>query len=480
MKWCDLIILNIKQAKKQEDKIKALPTEEDPISIKTCRKMLDMIVCEYKQKWKLDRQNNYPAMRSKNSASGKKVVKSMAKYETYLIKAMWGRWLVFSKKLDRIKDDKEMQRVLKSTLEFLERIDEAVGKNTSTEQIKREREDKNGTLNDESKTNIHINQEKADVPLLDLETLLPEKDWFLSGTNPFQIIPDKGHFTMPIYESPNPNSSTASAQVLSKNFVDLNMVSLQELCESVDSHDENQFQLEVAESKAHNVDLDKMWKGNQRWMNIKHNLIQKGVLLMKGLHISLPVHRSDFFIGKGNFGHVEFAFSHKFYGIALKRLTEYGKVSPRRCDGIRRILDDLEQHTMVISSANLLRSVSFQDMCGYTFVYTMLCDFNLTEYLVHVFGDIEDDAILEEKKRDLIEQMVNGLGALHLGKKPIVHGNLKPSNVLVTVGGVVKLAEFGIYSVSMDFVFKYTFTFYTIPVFKTVFVRQSGQNKQCG
>lgn len=256
---------------------------------------------------------------------------------------------------------------------------------------------------------------------------------------------------MPIYESPNPNSSTASAQVLSKNFVDLNMVSLQELCESMDPHQDNEFPIETGETTGQTLDLEKMWKGNQRWMHIKHNLIQKGVLLMKGLHISLPVHRPEFLIGKGNFGHVEFAFSHKFYGIALKRLTEYGKVSPRRCDGIRRVLDELDQHSMVSSSSNLLRSIGFQDMCGYTFMYTMLCDYNLTEYLVHINGDLEDEVTLEDKKRDIIGQMVNGLGALHLGKKPIVHGNLKPSNVLVTVGGVVKLAEFGIYSVSLRF-----------------------------
>lgn len=419
------------------------PEEEDPISIKTCRKMLDLIVCEYKQKWKIDRQNNYPTMKSKNSASGKKVVKSMAKYETYLIKAMWARWLVFSKKLDRIKDEKDMQKVLKSTLEFLEKIDESIGKKISNEHTRPNTKEQCETLKDEENTG------KNDTPPLAQETIVSESDWFLSGTNPFQIQPEKGHFTMPIYESPNPNSSTASAQVLSKNFIDLNMVSLQELCESMDTHEENQFQIETDEKTAQSLDLDKMWKGNQRWMQIKHNLIQKGVLLMKGLHISLPVHRAEFIIGKGNFGHVEFAFSHKFYGIALKRLTEYGKVSPRRCDGIRRVLDEVDQHSMIIGSSNLLCSVGFQDMCGYTFMYTMLCDYNLTEYLVHIFGDIEDEAAQEEKKRDIIVQMVNGLGALHLAKKSIVHGNLKPSNVLVTVGGIVKLAEFGIYSVSL-------------------------------
>lgn len=399
--------------------------------------------------WKLDRQNNYPTMKSKNSASGKKVVKSMAKYETYVVKAMWARWLVFSKKVERIKDEKDLQKMLKSTLELFEKIDEAIGKKSSSGLAKREREEQVDVINKEPQEKDTNNEEKDEAPTEEQENDLTQTDWFLSGTNPFQMQPDKGHFTMPIYESPNPNSSTASAQVLSKNFVDLNMVSLQELCESIDTHDDNQFHIEADETTRQSLDLEKIGKGNPRWMKIKHNLIQKGVLLMKGLHISLPVYRSEFLIGKGNFGRVEFAFSHKFYGIALKRLTEYGKVSPERCDDIRRVLNELDQHSIVVSSSNLLRSVAFQDMCGYTFIYTTLCDFNLTEYLAQIIGGTEDDVILEEKKRDIIAQMVNGLGALHLGKKPIIHGNLKPSNVLVTVGGVVKLAEFGIYSVTV-------------------------------
>lgn len=406
--------------------------------------MLDLIVCELKQKWKIDRQNNYPTMKSKNSASGKKIIKSMNKYETYVMRTMWARWMVFSKKLDRIKNDTELQRILKSTFEFIVRINETLVRQSSTSEMNCEKKVQHLDLNKELKEKDIKNQENKDgLP----EKIGAESDWFLSESNPFQLQPDKVHFTMPIYESPNPSSSTATAQVLSKNFTDLNMVSLQELSDTIDSQDDQQFRINHEKPSEKCLDLEKIWKGNPRWMQIKHNLIQKGVLLMKGLHISLPVHRREFLIGKGNFGNLEFAFSHKFYGIALKRLTEYGQVSPSRCDGIRRVLDEMDQHSMVTLCSNLLRSTAFQDMCGYTFMYTMICDYNLTEYLIQLTGENLDDAILEDKKHDMIKQMVNGLGALHLNNKPIVHGNLKPSNVLVTVGGVVKLSEFGIYQV---------------------------------
>lgn len=44
-------------------------------------------------------------------------------------------------------------------------------------------------------------------------------------------------------------------------------------------------------------------------------------------------------------------------------------------------------------------------------------------------------------------QIVKGLSALHLYNPSIVHGNLKPANVLIDEEGVLKLAEFGIYKV---------------------------------
>lgn len=49
----------------------------------------------------------------------------------------------------------------------------------------------------------------------------------------------------------------------------------------------------------------------------------------------------------------------------------------------------------------------------------------------------------------LITQMLNGLRYLHEQEKPIVHGNLKPSNILIDIYGRLRLAEFGIFRVSV-------------------------------
>lgn len=45
-------------------------------------------------------------------------------------------------------------------------------------------------------------------------------------------------------------------------------------------------------------------------------------------------------------------------------------------------------------------------------------------------------------------QFAAGLHYLHVQKPPIVHGNLKPSNIFVNATGTIKIAEFGISVVS--------------------------------
>lgn len=50
--------------------------------------------------------------------------------------------------------------------------------------------------------------------------------------------------------------------------------------------------------------------------------------------------------------------------------------------------------------------------------------------------------------------MVNGLKFLHLTSNGIVHGNMKPSNVLIDAFGNIRLSDFGITDVCISFVYK--------------------------
>lgn len=45
---------------------------------------------------------------------------------------------------------------------------------------------------------------------------------------------------------------------------------------------------------------------------------------------------------------------------------------------------------------------------------------------------------------EIVRQFLNGLAFLHERAEPVVHGNLKPSNIFVDINGVIRLAEFGI------------------------------------
>lgn len=58
--------------------------------------------------------------------------------------------------------------------------------------------------------------------------------------------------------------------------------------------------------------------------------------------------------------------------------------------------------------------------------------------------------------------MVNGLKFLHLTANGIVHGNMKPSNVLIDVFGNIRLSDFGIVDVCIYLVCK----FETMIIFK--------------
>lgn len=74
-------------------------------------------------------------------------------------------------------------------------------------------------------------------------------------------------------------------------------------------------------------------------------------------------------------------------------------------------------------------------------VASPLCEYNMGEYLMC----LKINHSLLTTASSLARQMLIGLRYLHERSVPIVHGNLKPSNVLIDSTGILKLAEFGVY-----------------------------------
>lgn len=86
-------------------------------------------------------------------------------------------------------------------------------------------------------------------------------------------------------------------------------------------------------------------------------------------------------------------------------------------------------------------------MAGYVFLSSRICEYNLCEYVDLMKANPNEWN--GERKLSIFAQIVKGLTALHLNVPIIVHGNLKPTNVLIDENGVVKLAEFNLFMVSV-------------------------------
>lgn len=54
---------------------------------------------------------------------------------------------------------------------------------------------------------------------------------------------------------------------------------------------------------------------------------------------------------------------------------------------------------------------------------------------------------LERYTIELVKQFLAGLFFLHKQSQPVVHGNIKPSNVMINQTGDLKLAEFGLWKI---------------------------------
>lgn len=190
------------------------------------------------------------------------------------------------------------------------------------------------------------------------------------------------------------------------------------------------------------INFDKIWNKNSRWHLLKNEILAKGLTKSRSLYFCLPIHRSIFVLGSGNFGNVEIGFSKTFHAVVIRRLTDFGML-PENCLNLIKSIKRISN----IVDTNLLKSYIAQDVCGHTFYYNKLCDYNLSEYIIQMNAN---KLITEDLIKRISFQIVKGLAALHLNSPSIVHGNLKPTNVFIDENGILKLAEFGIYKVFIE------------------------------
>ncbi|KAG8252253.1 hypothetical protein J6590_062413 [Homalodisca vitripennis] len=176
----------------------------------------------------------------------------------------------------------------------------------------------------------------------------------------------------------------------------------------------------------------------------KTELLEGGNLRLASLE-----YQEEFKLFNGcNFGDVEFGLSSTGTPQAVRRFQKHNTLCNKT---ISETLNKQISGMLNVKHQHILSYTACYDQPG-SFVFAVpLCSLDLGQYVRHIRSVIlkNTDSLphLTPKLLTMAKQLMSGLHYLHTLSTPIVHGNLKPSNVLVDATGNLRLAEFGIHQV---------------------------------
>lgn len=454
------------------NKEKEATSFDSETGVELLRKLIIKITNGFEAKWKSDKDDNYVKTNAKKCGIGKKSSKLLSKHENYILNCLEIHWRRIEDKLKLL--DCDYQPNVESKLwAILKKIDDHLtAYNRSTESAT------NSSQSDEPLQSDFVLREEdfeLDLKLNESEalsvsnSLCNNPDVLKSLTNfcifvncdlndekltsQLNSICSVDHLfhtrNVSLMNKPKPlslelgsfnaNNST-NVKVMDKSFKDLDNIDTLNITSPT--------AIPLHNNQICYINFSKVWK-ESRWSAVKQKLIQRGVQESNGMYVVFPIYRKEFIIGRGSFGDVEFGLSRTYHGIALKRLTENG-FCINRYEDIQSTLGRFSE----LTCENLHKTIAFQDMAGYVFLSSRICEYNLSEYVGHMKSNVNEWN--GRRKLSIFLQIIKGMTALHLNVPIIVHGNLKPNNVLIDENGVVKLAEFGLFSVS-DFQFFFLF-----------------------
>ncbi|KAL8216203.1 hypothetical protein R6Q57_023040 [Mikania cordata] len=156
-----------------------------------------------------------------------------------------------------------------------------------------------------------------------------------------------------------------------------------------------------------------------------------GPVELKDLEMGVDNYHVIELVGEGSFGKV-YKGRRKFTGqtVAMKFILKHGK-SEKDIQNLRQEIEILRKlkHENIIQMLDSFESP--QEFC----VVTEFAQGELFEIL-------EDDKCLpEDEVQKIAKQLVRALHYLHSNR--IIHRDMKPQNILICAGGVVKLCDFG-------------------------------------
>lgn len=136
-------------------------------------------------------------------------------------------------------------------------------------------------------------------------------------------------------------------------------------------------------------------------------------------------------VGEGSFGKV-YKGRRKFTGqtVAMKFIPKHGKSD--------KDIHNLRQEIEILRKLKHKNIIQMQDSFETAQEFCVVTEFAQGE----LFEILEDDKCLpEEQVQSIAKQLVQALHYLHLNR--IIHRDMKPQNILIGAGSVVKLCDFG-------------------------------------
>ncbi|XP_024215234.1 uncharacterized protein [Halyomorpha halys] len=164
-------------------------------------------------------------------------------------------------------------------------------------------------------------------------------------------------------------------------------------------------------------------------------------ILVKNIIMPPPHLQMHFLMGHGgSFGSVTLALDlNSGKPLVVKRLAQNGSIALRmRAWKIHSLMRRL----LYVYSEFLVPFTHCVDTERFILLATPLCQRNINEHLALLKST---GCFTREKAVSLVQQTMAGLHYLHTQEPPIVHGNLKPTNLLLDALGNIRLADFGIH-----------------------------------
>ncbi|XP_063921986.1 uncharacterized protein LOC135136562 isoform X3 [Zophobas morio] len=160
-------------------------------------------------------------------------------------------------------------------------------------------------------------------------------------------------------------------------------------------------------------------------------------LLEGEIRIATKEQRVNYIISAGiNFNAVELGLDINNQPLAVKRIPReswVGKIIKTLVDPLVGLIDN-----------HILHYFACEYEGNELILATPLCKWTIAQY-VQLLRQSSATTMPGLTAVQIVKQFLDGLMVLHKCDIPIVHGNLKPSNIFIDFNGLVKIAEFGIH-----------------------------------